>query len=162
MSEVVERVRPAVGRVAASYGLDVFDIQFRREGRGMVLRILIDRPWSGGAPTTADESVSIDECALVSRDLAALLDVEEIVSVAYTLEISSPGLDRPLRNTADYVRFSGRRAKVVMRDAIDGQMFFKGRLGGMSGPAVVVETDDGHRHLVPIDAITRANLEVEF
>jgi ribosome maturation factor RimP len=83
----------------------------------------------------------------------------------YTLEVSSPGLDRPLRNAAEYSRFEGRRAKVVMREAIDGQMFFKGRLGGMEEgdvPAVIIVTDDGRRHRVPMGAITRANLEVEF
>ena len=60
-----------------------------------------------------------------------MLDVEDVVPTAYTLEVSSPGLDRPLRHAADYGRFAGRRAKLVMREAVDGQMFFKGRLGGI-------------------------------
>ena len=149
-------------RVAASYGLEIFDIQFRREGRRMVLRIQIDRPWNEGLGATAEESISIEDCASVSRDLSAIFDVEEIVPGAYTLEVSSPGLDRPLRSAGDYRRFSGRRAKLVMREAVDSQRFFKGRLGGMDGDAVIVETDDGRRHLVPIGVITRANLDVEF
>ena len=157
--DVVEQVRAVAARVAASYGLEIFDVQFRREAAGMVLRIQIDRP---GPAATADDSVSVDDCAAVSRDLSAVLDVEDIVPTAYTLEVSSPGLDRPLRTVDDYRRFAGRRAKVVMREAVDGQKFFKGRLGGVDDGRVVIDADDRRRHLVPIGIITRANLEVEF
>ena len=98
----------------------------------------------------------------MSRDLSAILDVEDTVPTAYTLEVSSPGLDRPLRGADDYRRFTGRRAKLVMRERIDGQGFFKGRLGGVDGGDVVIDADDGRTHRVPLGAITRANLEVEF
>jgi len=156
---VVERVRALAGRVAGTYGLDIFDVQFRRESGGMVVRVRIDRP---GPAATADESVSVEDCARVSRDLSAMLDVEDVVPTAYTLEVSSPGLDRPLRHADDYRRFSGRRAKVVMREAVDGQKFFKGQLGGVEQDAVLIDGDDGRRHRVPIGVITRANLEVDF
>ena len=149
-------------RVAGSYGLDIFDVQFRRESGGMIVRVRIDRPGPAG---TADESVSIEDCARVSRDLSAILDVEDVVPTAYTLEVSSPGLDRPLRHADDYRRFSGRRAKVVMREAVDGQKFFKGQLGGVEQDevlVVIINGDDGRRHRVPIGVITRANLEVDF
>ena len=96
---VVEHVRAIASRVAGSYGLEIFDVQFRREGGGMVLRVQIDRP---GPAATAEESVSVEDCARVSRDLSAVLDVEDVVPTAYTLEVSSPGLDRPLRHAADY------------------------------------------------------------
>ena len=157
--DVVEQVRTVAARVAASYGLDIFDVQFRREAPGMVLRVQIDRP---GAAATAEDSVSVEDCAAISRDLSAVLDVEDIVPTAYTLEVSSPGLDRPLRNADDFRRFAGRRAKLVMREAVDGQTFFKGRLGGVEDGRVVIDTEDRRRHLVPIGIITRANLEVEF
>jgi ribosome maturation factor RimP len=163
--DVVEYVREIANRVAGSYGLDIFDVQYRREGPGMVLRVQIDRPGSG---STAEESVSVEDCARVSRDLSAVLDVEDVVPTAYTLEVSSPGLDRPLRHAADYGRFAGRRAKLVMREAVDGQMFFKGRLDGLETDndrgrdVVIIVSDDGRRHRVPIGVITRANLEVEF
>ena len=159
MSDVVERVREAAGRVASGYGLEIFDVQFRREASGMVLRVRIDRP---GPAASAEESVSVQDCANVSRDLSAILDVDDTVATAYTLEVSSPGLDRPLRGADDYRRFAGRRAKVVMRDRIDGQGFFKGRIGGVDGGDVVIDGDDGRTHRVPLGAITRANLEVEF
>src|SRR5437773_9232547 len=127
-ADIVERVRGMAARVAGTYGLEIFDVQFRREGSGMVLRVQIDRP---GPAATAEESVSVEDCAHVSRDLSAVLDVEDVVPTAYTLEVSSPGLDRPLRSTDDYRRFSGRRAKIVMREKVDGQGFFKGTLKGV-------------------------------
>jgi ribosome maturation factor RimP len=157
--DVIQRVRDIAGRIAASYGLEIFDVQFRREGSGMVLRIQLDRPGPGAS---ADDSVSVADCEHVSRDLSATLDVEDPIPAAYTLEVSSPGLDRPLRGEADYQRFTGRRAKIVMREAVDGQMFFKGRLGGVDAKHLVVDTDDGRTHRVPLDVIRRANLEVEF
>ena len=157
--DVVEQVRTVAARVAASYGLDIFDVQFRREAAGMVLRIQIDRP---GPAATAEDSVSVEDCAAVSRDLSAVLDVEDIVPTAYTLEVSSPGLDRPLRTADEFRRFAGRRAKLVMRQAVDGQTFLKGRLGGVEGDRVVIDAEDRRRHLVPIGIIRRANLEVEF
>jgi ribosome maturation factor RimP len=158
-ADVVEQVRALAARVAGTFGLEIFDVQFRREASGMVLRIQIDRP---GPAASAEESVSVEDCAHVSRDLSALLDVDDVVPTAYTLEVSSPGLDRPLRKAEDYRRFAGRRAKVVMRERVDGQGFFKGTLGGLDGQDVLIDGDDGRAHRVRLDLITRANLEVEF
>ena len=157
--DVVGQIRTIAGRVAAGYGLEIFDVQFRREAHGMVLRIQIDRP---GPAATAEDSVSVEDCANVSRDLSAILDVEDVVPSAYVLEVSSPGLNRPLRHADDYRRFSGRRAKLVMRQAVDGQTFFRGTLNGVDEGAVVIDADDKKRHRVPLVVITRANLEVEF
>lgn len=156
---VAEQIRPLAARVAESLGLEVFDVQFRREGAGMVLRVQLDRP---GPASTAEESVSVDDCARVSRDLSALLDVEDIVPTAYTLEVSSPGLDRPLRGLGDFQRFKGRRVKLVVKPPIDGQGYFKGRIGDVEAGRVAIETDDGRTHQVPVDLIMRANLEVDF
>ena len=117
--DVIAQVRTIADRVAASYGLEIFDVQYRREQSGMVLRVQIDRP---GPASTADDSVSVDDCARVSRDLSAILDVDDVVQAQYTLEVSSPGLDRPLTRREDYQRFAGRRAKLVMRERIDGQI----------------------------------------
>jgi ribosome maturation factor RimP len=158
-ASVVEQVRTVAARVAADHGLEIFDVQFRREAPGMVLRVQIDRP---GPAASAEDSVSVDDCANVSRELSAILDVEDIVPIAYTLEVSSPGLDRPLRQLDDYGRFAGRRAKIVVRQPVDGQGFFKGTLGGVDGREVLIEGEDGRTHRVPVDLITRANLEVEF
>ena len=156
---VVDKVRAIAERVAAGYGLEIFDVQFRREAPGMVLRVRIDRP---GPATTEADSVSVHDCSNVSRDLSAIFDVEDIVPTAYTLEVSSPGLDRPLRGLDDYRRFTGRLAKMVMREKVDGQGFFRGRLAGVDGQDVLVDGEDKRTHRVPIAVITRANLEVEF
>ena len=156
---VVEKVRAIAERVAAGYGLEVFDVQFRREAPGMVLRVRIDRPGPGA---TEEDSVGVGDCANVSRDLSAIFDVEDVVPTAYTLEVSSPGLDRPLRGLADYARFTGRLAKIVMREKVDGQGFFRGTIAGVDGQDVLIDGEDRRTHRVRHDVITRANLEVEF
>jgi ribosome maturation factor RimP len=158
-ADLAAQVRPIAARVASSYGLEIFDVQFRREAGGMILRVQLDKP---GPAATAEDCVSVDECARVSRDLSAVLDVEDVIPTAYTLEVSSPGLDRPLRQADDYRRFAGRRAKIVMRETVDGQGYFKGRLAGVDGHTVLIDSEDGRQHRVPLGVITRANLEVEF
>src|SRR5580704_14499527 len=158
-ANVVEAVRAIASRIAAGHGLEIFDVQFRREASGMVLRIRIDRP---GPAATAEECVSVADCAAISRDLGAVLDVEDVVPAAYTLEVSSPGLDRPLRHAEDYRRFAGGRAKIVLREKVGGQGFLKGRLAGVEDGDLLMDADDGVRHRVPLGVISRANLEVEF
>jgi ribosome maturation factor RimP len=130
-----------------------------------VLRIFVDVPAEGETPPPPDSSVSIQDCERVSRDVSAILDVEEPIEHRYTLEVSSPGLDRPLRGPADYRRFVGRLAKIVVSDAVDGQNHFEGRLQGVEQNAVVLETrtrGGTKRQLIPLSLITRARLEVEF
>ena len=166
-TDAVERLKEAAGRVAASHGLEIFDVQVRRESVGQVLRVILDRPAppsTGGAPA-AEEPVGIEDCQRVSHDLSALLDVEaeltEGLGEAFTLEVSSPGLDRPLRGEADYRRFVGRLAKIVTREPVDGQSHFSGRLAGVDGGTVLL-TEGRRTHRVPLDMISRARLEVEF
>jgi ribosome maturation factor RimP len=160
----LERIRSLAERAAGSHGLDVFDVQFRREAVGWVLRVTIDR--RGEADTHAKpgepvDAVGIDDCRLVSHDLGALLDVEDAVGRAYTLEVTSPGLDRPLRGVADYERFRGRLASVVAAEAVDGQKHFRGRLQGVDGDCLVL-VEGRREHRVPLSLISRARLEVEF
>ena len=161
----ITRLRHAAERVAQGYGLEVFDVQLRREPIGMVLRVVIDRP-DPGRVEAPDESVGIADCQRVSQDLSALLDVEDEfgepgLGDTYTLEVSSPGLDRPLRHEADYRRFAGRLAKIVTTAPIDRQSAFAGRIVGVDNGVVVLE--EGKRtHRVPLERIKRANLDVEF
>jgi ribosome maturation factor RimP len=159
----IDRLRSAAARVAESCGLEIFDVQFRREPIGWVLRVVLDRPWTPDA--TSDEPVSIDDCKRVSQDLNTLLDVEEDLTAGidrrYTLEVSSPGLDRKLRGEMDYRRFVGRVAKIVTREPVSGQSHFAGRLAGVEdGTVLLVEGRRTHR--VPFALIDRARLEVEF
>ena len=165
-TERLARIRAAAERVARSYGLEIFDVQLRREPIGMVLRVVIDRP-DRGVPERPDEAVGIAECQRVSQDLSALLDVEEeelqepALAQEYTLEVSSPGLDRPLRHEADYRRFAGRLAKIVTATPMNGQSAFAGRIKRVEGGEVVLE--EGRRtHRVPVGNIKRGHLDVEF
>jgi ribosome maturation factor RimP len=168
-ADIVERIRTFADRVAKGHGLELFDLQFRRESIGWVLRVILDREPEG--PDVQDrgpDGVSIEDCQRVSHDLSALLDVEadELLDDAtrgrgYTLEVSSPGLDRPLRHEGDYRRFTGRLAKIVVSEPVDGQMHFAGRLAGVEDGVVLVA--EGRRtHRVPVARIARARLEVEF
>ena len=161
-TQLIDRIRAIAERVASSYGLQMFDVQFRRESHGWMLRIFVDVPSTDEAPAAPDASVSIEDCEHVSRDVSAILDVEEAIDHHYTLEVSSPGLDRPLRGASDYRRFAGRLAKIVVSEAVDNQKHFAGRLQGLEQDAVVIETTPGKRQLIPLSLITRARLEVEF
>ncbi len=160
----IETVRGIAERVARSHGLEVFDVQMRRESIGQVLRVVIDRPAPpGGTPEPVDESIGIQDCQRVSEDLSAVLDVEDVIDHRYTLEVSSPGLDRPLRHAADYRRFAGRAAKIVLSEPIDGLAHYKGRLRGVEEDDIVLFEDaQGQLHRVPISQISRGRLEVEF
>jgi ribosome maturation factor RimP len=158
----LERVRAIAERVARSYLLEVFDVQHRREAGGWVLRIYLDRPGAEAAPGAGDAGVSVEDCARVSRDVSAILDVEDVINHAYVLEVSSPGLDRPLRNAADYRRFAGRLAKIVVVEPIDKQNHLEGRLKGLDGETVLLEGHAGRIHRIPLSVISRARLAVEF
>ena len=165
-TERLTRIRDVAARVAHSYGLEIFDVQLRRESIGTVLRVIIDRP-DRGVPERPEDAVGIEECQRVSQDLSALLDVEEgdieepALDQNYTLEVSSPGLDRPLRHEADYRRFVGRLAKLVTTSPLEGQSAFAGRITGVEAGQVVLE--EGRKtHRVPLTQIKRGQLAVEF
>ena len=160
------KIRAAAERVARTFDLEIFDVQLRRESIGMVLRVIIDRP-DRGVPEPLEEAVGIADCQRVSQDLSALLDVEEdelgepSLGHEYTLEVSSPGLDRPLRHEADYRRFAGRLAKIVTTEPIAGQSAFAGRIAGIEDGQVVL--NEGRKvHRVPLARIKRGHLSVEF
>jgi ribosome maturation factor RimP len=171
--DVLDRLRHATSRITASYGLELFDVQLRRESIGWVLRVTIDRP-APVADTTApaaesagpghEEPIGIEDCQRVSQDLSALLDVDDSLTEGlkeFTLEVSSPGLDRPLRGEADYRRFAGRLAKIVTTAPIERQSAFAGRIAGIEHGAVVL-AEGRKTHRVPLDRIKRAHLDVEF
>ncbi len=147
--QALEHIRAIAERVARSHGLEVWDIVSRRETQGQVVRVFIDRP---GPAATPEESVSIEDCAQVNREIGTILDVEDPLPSAYTLEVSSPGLDRPLRGEDDYRRFAGRLAKIV-----------RGIERTTAGDAVVLLEGSRQRmHRLPLRWITRGRLEVEF
>jgi len=149
-SDVLTRIREIAEPIVESEGLELVDLEYRRESRGWVLRLIIDRP--GG--------ISIDDCASVSREVEENLDVEEIPPGPYTLEVSSPGLDRPLKKAVDFQRFVNQRIRVITAVPIENCKKFRGKL--VAFHAGVVEIDWNHRVLqIPLDQIVKANLEYE-
>lgn len=162
----LERVRELAARAAASRGLEIFDVQFRRESHGWVLRVYLDRPGAsvhpGKAGGAVGDGVTIEDCQRTSEDLGTLLEVEDVIGQHYTLEVSSPGLDRPLRGPDDYKRFAGCLAKFVLTEPVDGQTHIDGRLQGMDGDDVLVADARGRVRRIPSALVARARLEVEF
>lgn len=159
---VTEARRIAQGG-AGTFGLEIFDIQLRRESIGWVLRVFIDRQEQDGEGPVAPlrESVSLEDCQRVSRDLSAVLDADLAFDHRYTLEVSSPGLDRRLRHLDDCRRFVGRLAKIVTTEAIDGQHHIAGRIDRVVNDRVVV-TAGTREYEVPWAWVSRARLDIEF
>jgi ribosome maturation factor RimP len=145
--------------VASAYGLEVFDVELKRQGGQRLLRVVLDKP---GPAATPEQSVSLDECTRVAEELGTLLDVEDVMPSAYTFEVSSPGLDRPLRHADDYRRFAGRWAKIVTSEPVNRQTAFAGRLRGIEGDEVVFESEGRTLVRLPLRLISRARLEVEL
>lgn len=126
-------------------------LEYRPQGKHSVLRIFIDKP--GG--------VTVDDCSLVSHQLSAVLDVEDPIKGEYNLEVSSPGLDRPLFNSRQFEQFAGQQCAVRMKSPIDGQRKFSGVIRSVENDIVVLELSDKSVSL-PIDLMDKANLIPEF
>ena len=151
-AEIVERVRSLAEPILADRGLELVDLEFRREGRGWTLRLYMDR--AGG--------VTLDDCQRVSQELGDHLDVADLIPYPYTLEVSSPGLDRPLTRDADFLRFAGKAARITTSEAIQGQRNFHGRLAGLADGEVLLDLADGRQARIPRGLIARARLEIEL
>ena len=149
---VIEQVKKVAQPVIDELGLELVEVQFRREQTGWVLRLVIDR---------YEGTVSVDDCAAVSRELSQLMDIEDFIDQAYNLEVTSPGLDRPLKSLADFERFVGRLAKVKTGEPIDGERVFIGRIKSIAGESIVLELD-GREVAVLFSQVAKARLEVEF
>ena len=121
----VERVRTIADRVAASSGLEVLDIEFLGGGKARMLRVFLDKPAAGSDPLAG---VTHEDCANFSREFGTILDVEDVMPGSYTLEVSSPGLDRKLVKPGDFTRFTGNRLKLTTRQPVDNNRHFEGRL----------------------------------
>ncbi|MGH9749287.1 MAG: ribosome maturation factor RimP [Candidatus Polarisedimenticolia bacterium] len=147
-----ERVRALALGVVQQAGMELVDVEIKRGPEGMMVRVYIDR--QGG--------VSVDDCATISRRLSAALDVEDPLPVRYTLEVSSPGLDRPLVRDPDFERFAGRRIRLVALAPIEGRRNFQGRLLGLRDGRVIVALDDGPEVAIPRDQVAKARLVIEL
>lgn len=165
MDPVLARVREVLGPILAAHGIDLVDVVWSGGPGGRTLRITIERlalQIKGASEEEAGFGVSLEDCADVSRDLSAALDLDDFVPGAYSLEVSSPGLDRDLRNPDDLRRFEGRRAKVKLRrPAKDGQRLLRGTLESCDATSLAMRVD-GKRLVVPFEDITEANLVFEL
>ena len=130
--------------------LELFEVQFRREGHGWVLRVFID----------SAEGVSLTQCSDVSRELGRFLDVEDIIDHAYNLEVSSPGLERPIRTIDEFRRYCGKKARMKVHEAIDGEKVFEGLLETNAGENIHLRLDDGRLMEFSFDMINKARLAI--
>ena len=143
-------------------GFDLVEVHSGRETAGWVVRLFIDRANELRVPGVVDAvlddaTVSLEDCERVSRDVSAALDVADLIKHAYQLEVSSPGLDRPLRLEPDFSRFAGREARVRLTEGVEGRRNFSGLLRGAHDGVVEIDCDGRTYHL-PIEDVAKANL----
>jgi ribosome maturation factor RimP len=148
----IEAVRQVVEPLLEAEGLSLVDLQWGRRGRRWVLALFIDKV--GG--------VTLDDCASISRQVGAHIEVDNLIDHTYTLEVSSPGLDRPLRTLADYGRFQEHLVRITTATPIQGRSTIVGRLKGVEDQTIVVEAERIGMVSIPFAQIKFARLEVEF
>ena len=147
---IIEKVQSYLSELLPDMGLELFDVQFRTEAHGWVLRVFID----------SSEGVSLDHCTNVSRELGQYLDVEEIINHAYNLEVSSPGLERPLRSIAEFSKYTGKKARVKVHNAIDGVKTFEGVIGDVGEEIINLNLADGSSMQFTYDMFSKARLAI--
>jgi ribosome maturation factor RimP len=152
-ANIAERATQVIQPPIEAAGYELVDVQWKHEQGGWVLRVLVDK--AGG--------IGHSDCERVSRELSTVLDVHDVISHTYSLEVSSPGLDRPLRTTDHFRRFIGRKARVRLKQGVDGRRNFAGTIVAVDGAAGVVTVDvDGREFALPLADLDKANLEIEL
>jgi len=161
MALEIDRVREIAERVAASSGLEVVEIEFLGGGKARMLRVFLDKPAAGADPLGG---VTHGDCANFSREFGTILDVEDAVpGGAYTLEVSSPGLDRKLTRAADFSRFVGSRVKLTTRQAVDNNRHFEGRLESFENSRLTLDLSvASKKSQKKMGAAAGQKLEIEF
>jgi ribosome maturation factor RimP len=150
-SSIAGRVQEIAERVAIDHGLELVHSEVVGPENKPIVRIFIDKP----------QGVTHEDCSEVSSHVGTILDVEDFIHSSYTLEVSSPGLERGLYKRADYERFAGSQARIKTRQPIQGQRNFRGSLLGVEGDDVLFDDRTNGLVRVPLDSITKANLEVD-
>jgi ribosome maturation factor RimP len=151
-NSIAQRVQAIAEQAAIDHGLELVHTEVAGPENKPIVRVFIDKPPQG---------VTHDDCSEMSLHLGTILDVEDFIHASYTLEVSSPGLERGLYKRADYERFAGSDAKMKTRQPIDGQRNFRGRLLGVDGSDVLFDDRTNGKVRIPLDIITKANLEVD-
>jgi ribosome maturation factor RimP len=156
----VERVREIADRVAASSGLEIVDLEFLGGGKARMLRVFLDKSAAGTDPLAG---VTHEDCARFSREFGTILDVEDVMPGAYTLEVSSPGLDRKLVKPADFTRFTGSRLKLTMRQPVNGNRHFEGRLEKFENGRLTLDLSvASHKSRKKMGETAGQRIEIEF
>jgi ribosome maturation factor RimP len=156
----VDRVREIAERVAASSGLEVVEVEFLGGGKARMLRVFLDKPAAGSDPLAG---VTHEDCANFSREFGTILDVEDVVPGSYTLEVSSPGLDRKLIKAADFTRFTGSRMKLMTRQPVNNNRHFEGRLESFHDGRLTLDLSvASHKSRKKMGADAGQKIEIEF
>jgi ribosome maturation factor RimP len=156
----VERVREIADRVAASNGLEVLDIEFLGGGKARMLRVFLDKPAAGNDPLAG---VTHQDCANFSREFGTILDVEDVMPGSYTLEVSSPGLDRKLVKPADFTRFTGSRLKLTTRQPVNDNRHFEGRLESFQDGRLTLDLSvASHKSRKKMGDVAGQKIEIDF
>jgi ribosome maturation factor RimP len=162
----VDRVRQIADRVAASSGLEVVEIEFLGGGKARMLRVFLDKPAAGSDGHAAEHQFGVthEDCVNFSREFGTILDVEDAVpGGSYTLEVSSPGLDRRLTKAADFTRFTGSRMKLMTRQPVNNNRHFEGRLESFHDGRLMLDLSvAGHKSRKKMGAMAGQKIEIEF
>ena len=156
----VERVREIADRVAASSGLEVVEVEILGGGKARMLRVFLDKPAAGAEPLSG---VTHGDCANFSREFGTILDVEDVMPGSYTLEVSSPGLDRRLIKPADFSRFTGSRLKLTTRQPVDNNRHFEGRLESFTNGRLTLDLSvASHKSRKKMGPAAGEKIEIDF
>lgn len=148
MSAKLKQLEDILRPVVEGLGFEFWGVEYRSQGHHSKLRVFIE---------DVENGISIEDCEKVSRQISGVMDVEDPIQTEYTLEVSSPGMDRPLFRLEHYVAFAGHQAQIRLRMAFEGRRKFQGLIKGVEGDDVVVVVDD-HEYLLPFDSIERAHI----
>ncbi len=149
MDELKHKLYKLAEKIAEREDVELFDIDIVR-GRKLILRVIIDK----------ESGVSIEDCERMSRALEAILDVEDPIKEPYVLEVSSPGIDRPLRGRQDFIKYMGRKARIITKEKVENQNFFVGKIEGAMEDGIILRLKN-KSIFIKYSNISRANLEVE-
>ena len=151
--EIVSRISEIARRAGDSEGIEIVDVEFLGAGRSRLLRIYIDRP----------QGVTHADCEFISQQVGTILDVEDVIpGDSYTLEVSSPGLERKLATPRDFERFVGKKAKITLREPVENQRHWEGKLAGISEGIIALEPSEGKVVHFPLAQVQKANLKFEW
>ena len=151
MEDTKRKITELADSIAGRFGVDIVDVELAGSSRRPLIRIFIDK----------ENGVTLDDCGEFSRSLSALLDVEDPIPTSYVLEVSSPGLDRPLKGLKDYRRSIGKLARIITRERIEEQNIFRGRITGVKEDTITLLYDEREIE-IPFDKISKARLEIEL